>query len=238
LAARCPILNLDVHSANMKSQTSLIITLLKRGFDPNAILLRLALRKSLLGCNSVLDVGCGVCGKLRELGASNTTGFEGYQPDFEEAKRRKTHDQMIQGDARNLANYFQPKQFDACIALDVVEHFTKDGGIKLMQDMEKLARKKVVIFTPKGFLTQRHVNESDLQEHLSGWEPAEMRGYGYEVFGQLGPQTLRGEGHVLKKRPAVFWGIVSLLGQILWTNSRPEKAAAIFCVKTFPAAKQ
>jgi SAM-dependent methyltransferase len=222
----------------MKSRIALITQLLKQGVDPNPILFRLALRRALIGCESVLDVGCGVCAKLREMGVSDTTGFEGYLPDFEEAKRRQTHHQMIQGDARNLASYFQPKQFDACIALDVIEHFNKEDGLKLMHDMEKLAKKKVIIFTPEGFMPQRHTAGDDLQVHLSGWEPAEMKGYGYEVEGQLGPKALRGEGHILKYRPAVFWGIVSCLGQIFWAKSHPEQAAAIFCVKTFPTLKQ
>jgi SAM-dependent methyltransferase len=199
--------------------------------DPNAILVRLALRDALVGCDSVLDVGCGFSTKLREVGASNTTGFEGYQPDFEKAKQRNTHDQLVQGDARELTRYFQPRQFDACIAIDVIEHFTKADGLKLMQDMEKLAKRRVVLFTPKGFLQQRHFANDDLQAHLSGWEPGEMKGYGYEVIGQLGLKTLRGEGHVLQRRPAVFWGLVSLLCQVTWTRRHPDKAAAIMCVK-------
>ena len=167
-----------VDELNMKSRIHIVWSLLRQGFDPNAILFRLALRKTLLGCDSVLDIGCGVSGKLREVGAPNTTGFEGYQPDFEEAKRRKTHDQLIFGDAHQLANMFQPRQFDACVALDVIEHLTKEDGLKLIQDMEQIARKRVVIFTPKGFLPQRHAVDNDLQVHLSGWEPEEMRKLG------------------------------------------------------------
>jgi len=216
----------------MKNRISLIATLLKKGYDPNAILVRLAVRDALQGCDSVLDVGCGLSTTLKEeLGVKSTTGFEGYRPDFEEAKRRRTQDEMVFGDARNLTDYFQPKQFDACIAMDVIEHFTKEGGLKLMQDMEKLARKKVVFFTPKGFLPQGQFAEGDLQAHLSGWEPAEMEQRGYKVFGQLGPKKLRGEGHVLR-RPAAFWGMVSFLDQIIWTSRNPDRAAAIICVKT------
>ena len=130
-------------------------------------MVRLAFREALLGCDSILDVGCGRSGQLRLLGASNTTGFEGYQPDFEEAKRLKTHDQLVQGDARELSRYFQAGQFDACIALDVIEHLTKDDGLKLMRDMERIAKKKAIFFTPKGFLPQRRTANDDLQEHLS-----------------------------------------------------------------------
>jgi SAM-dependent methyltransferase len=218
----------------MKSRFDLILSLRRQGLDPNAILVHLALRKALLGCNSILDVGCGVSGKLRELEAPNTTGFEGYQPDFDEAKRQKTHDHLVYGDARELSRHFQPRQFDACIALDVIEHFTKEGGLKLMQDMEKIARKKVIFFTPNGFLPQRQSAEGDLQAHLSGWDPVEMKHYGYESFGVLGPKNLRGEGHVLKHRPAIFWGFMSLIGQITWSQHHPNQAAAILCIKNLP----
>jgi hypothetical protein len=59
-----------------------------------------------------------------------------------------------------------------------------------------------------------------------------MRGHGYEVFGMLGPKSLRGEYHLLKRRPKVFWGIVSALDQVVRIHHRPEKAAAILCIKT------
>ena len=209
------------------------IARLKERFDPNSVLCGRALRNALSGCDSVLDIGCGASGRLRRLGIKNTTGFEGYRPDFERAKVLKTHDHLVHGDARDLSRLFQPRQFDACVAVDVIEHFTKVDGLKLMQDMERIARKKVVLFTPKGFMSQMHTTaEDDLQVHLSGWEPAEMKGYGYEVIGQLGPQSLRGEGHNLKHYPAIFWGVVSCLGQLTWSRSHPDQAAAILCIKT------
>ena len=83
-----------------------------------------------------------------------------------------------------------------------------------------------------GFLSQGHTDKDDLQPHLSGWEPDEMRQKGYEVQGLLGPKSLRGEYHRLKRRPAVLWGVLSLLGHFLWTGRKPERAAAILCVKT------
>ena len=211
---------------------SLILSLLKKGVEPNAILVRLAIREALSGCENTLDIGCGPSGQLRDLGASNITGFEGYLPDFEKAKQRKTHDHLVHGDARELARYFQPQQFDACIAMDVIEHFPKEGGLKLMSDMERIAKKKVIFFTPKGFLPQGNAANGDLQQHLSGWEPSEMKGYGYDVIGLLGPKGLRGEYHALKRRPTAVWGMVSLLCQMIWTRSHPDNAAAILCIKT------
>ncbi len=215
----------------MKSGATLTLQLLKQKTDPAEMAVKLALRKALLGCESVLDVGCGFSTTMRLIGVSHPVGIEGYKPSVDRAKQLNTHDEMIHGNVRELERYFRPKQFDACVALDVIEHLVKPDGVKLMRDMEKIAAKKVIFFTPCGFLPQRHTDNDDLQEHLSGWEPVEMNNYGYRVTGLLGPKKLRGEHHALKSRPRIFWGIVSLFGHFLWTRNHPEKAAAILCVK-------
>lgn len=215
----------------MRSRASLILFLAKNGLDPAQILIRLALRNALEGCDSVLDVGCGKSADLRWLEVKHTTGVEGYGPDLEQARQMKTHDDFVLGDVRRLEDYFTAGQFDAAIAMDVIEHLPKEDGLHLMQSMEKIARRKVVFFTPSGFLPQHHLEKTDLQEHLSGWEPSEMQQYGYEVIGMLGPKKLRGEFHSLKGRPKPLWAIISLLGHIFWTRRHPAQAAAIFCVK-------
>ena len=69
----------------------------------------------------------------------------------------------------NLTDIFARNNSNACVALDVIEHLVKPDGIKLMRDMETIAAKKVIFFTPCGFLPQHHTTNDDLQEHLSGW---------------------------------------------------------------------
>ena len=214
----------------------MVFELLKRKSDPAQIVVKLALRKALLGCESVLDIGCGASLTMRQLGVPRLTGIDGYKPSVEQARKINSHDEIIHGDVRELDRHFHPKQFDACVAQDVIEHLVKDDGIKLMQAMERIAVKKVMFFTPSGFLPQKHTANDDLQEHLSGWEPSEMTAYGYSVTGLLGPKRLRGEYHAIKKSPRAFWGMVSLLEHFLWTRNHPEKAAAILCVKELPRA--
>jgi hypothetical protein len=221
----------------MKSASALTLDLLKQKSDPAQIVVKLALRRALSGCQSVLDVGCGPSPTLRQLGVSHPVGIDGYKPSVDQAKKLNTHDEMVHGDVRELDRYFRPKQFDACVALDVIEHLTKTDGIRMMQAMERVAVKKVVFFTPSGFLSQKHTADDDLQEHLSGWEPSEMTGQGYKVAGLLGPKRLRGEYHVIKKQPRFFWGLISLLEHFVWTRNHPEKAAAILCVKELALSK-
>ena len=152
----------------MRGKISLIFLLLKQGFDPGAIVTRLAIRQALKDCDDVLDVGCGRSLSMRWLGVKHPVGIEAYRPAYEEAKRENTHDELICGDVRSLSEHFKPGQFDACIALDVIEHLTKEDGLKLIEQMEKIARRKIIFSTPSGFLPQHHFEHGDLQEHLSG----------------------------------------------------------------------
>ena len=204
----------------------------RHGFDPAQILVRLYFRKALRGSGRVLEVGCGRTPNMKWLGIEHSTGIDAFAPYLEEARQKKLHENFVLGDVRELEKYFKANEFDTVAALDLIEHLTKEDGLKLMRSMEKIARRKVVIFTPSGFISQSTYDKNSLQEHLSGWEAEEMKGYGYRVTGLLGPKGLRGEMGVLKRRPKVFWGLVSMLGHFFWTRHAPDKATAILCVKT------
>jgi len=185
---------------------------------------------ALRGCSSCLDVGCGGGSPVRLIGLDYLVGVDGHAPSLEEAKRNKTHHEFHLADVRTIGAHFPARRFDACIALDLIEHLTKDDGHQLLKDMEKVASKRVVIFTPNGFVPQQSQG-GDLQEHLSGWEAGEMRALGYEVIGLYGPKSLRGEFHKSKFLPRPVAGIVSAVGHLVYNRSHPETATALLCVK-------
>lgn len=222
----------------MHSRIQIIWSLSRQGFDPAQILYRLWLRKVLAGAEQVLEVGCGKSPNLLWIGVKNSVGIDGFEPYLEVARAEKLHEKLVLGDVRELEKYFRSGQFDVVIALDVIEHLTKEDGLRMLKSMEAVARQKVVIFTPSGFLPQHSFENNDLQEHLSGWEAGEMKALGYQVTGLLGPKKLRGEMHVLKGRPKFFWGLVSILCHTFWTRWHPAQAAAILCVKTKKASAE
>ncbi len=185
---------------------------------------------SLRGCRTVLDVGCGNGSPLRFLPRAHLTGVDGYAPSLEQARKAGTHDDYFLGDVRKIGELFAGKKFDACVALDVIEHLPKEDGWRMLESMERLATRRVIIFTPNGFMPQKS-KDGDLQEHLSGWTAEELRPRGYRVLGMYGPKHLRGEYHQVNRQPRAFWVAVSLLTHYLRTRTRPEQSAAIFCVK-------
>ena len=188
------------------------------------------LSRALEGCRTVLDIGCGGASPLRHLGIEHLVGVDAHAPTLEEAKRAGTHREFHLVDVRQVGAYFQERRFDACVALDLIEHLIKADGISLIRDMEKLAVKRIVVFTPNGFLPQVSP-EGELQEHLSGWVPADMNDLGFRVIGMLGPKLLRGEYHEWRYLPRAVASPLAAISHYAYTRAHPTSAAAMLCVK-------
>ena len=77
---------------------------------------------------------------------------------------------------------FPEKSVDSIFVLDVVEHLDKNEGMNLLRETEKIAREQIIVFTPLGFLPQKHkdgkdawgLEGSEWQEHKSGWLPEDF----------------------------------------------------------------
>lgn len=193
--------------------------------------------KALHGSTSILDVGCGShspVGLLR--GKARLVGIDAHDGSVKKSQILGIHDEYHIHDVLKIQELFKAGSFDSVVALDLIEHLEKQDGLDLLDAMERIATKKVVVFTPNGFLSQGEYDSNPWQVHRSGWEVAEMKSRGYEVIGINGWRPLRGELGYVKHKPAWFWIIFSDISQF-FVRSRPEKAFQILCVKRqIPAA--
>jgi hypothetical protein len=188
------------------------------------------MQRQLAECRTCLDIGCGGNSPVRFIGFEHAVGIDGYEPALAEARRNGTHDEHLICDAREIGKRFSPRQFDCCVALDLIEHLPKEDGFRLIESMQRIASKKILLFTPNGFLPQESV-DGDLQAHRSGWEPGEMRSLGFHVIGMHGAKWMRGEQHRPRFRPRPVAGLLSLATHILYARRNPDGAAALLCVK-------
>lgn len=188
------------------------------------------MHRQLAGCRTCLDVGCGGGSPTRLLGFDFSVGMEAHPPSLELARKNKTHNEFVAARVQDIGRHFRTGQFDCVVALDLIEHLTKEEGLALIREMERIARKKILIFTPNGFLSQQS-HDGDLQEHLSGWTAGEMHSLGFTVIGMHGHRWFRGEQHEHRLKPKQLSGVVSELSHYLFTRAHPENAAAILCIK-------
>ncbi len=190
------------------------------------------LEKAIGDCKTLLDVGCGNNSPIRTFSDKlYSVGVDAFAPSIEKSKKLNIHNEYRQMDILDIDKEFEPDSFDCVLASDLIEHLEKDEGYRLIESMEKIAKKKIIIFTPNGFLPQGEYDNNPWQLHKSGWEVEEMKAKGYEVIGINGMKALRGEYAAPKYRPFFFWSIISDITQ-LFVRNKPEKAFQILCVKT------
>jgi SAM-dependent methyltransferase len=210
---------------NEKGTLRTLLNEICRKFSPD---LYTELKRNLSGYDKVLDLGCGYASALHQIHIQFSVGVELFEPYILESSRRGIHSQYIKADVRRIE--FKPKTFDAVIAIDLLEHLAKQEGAELLAKMESWATKKVIIFTPNGYLWQDACDDNTLQEHRSGWSVDELQGLGYTVRGMNGWRRLRGYRTSAKYHPVLLWDKISILSQMI-TYWYPRLAFQLLAIK-------
>ena len=92
---------------------------------------------------SVLDLGCGNGQPFVSANFKLLIGIDAWKIfDLPE------YDLIMKYDIRGISNLCPPNSFDAITAIDIIEHLEKEEGYKLIEDIERIAKKMVLIFTP------------------------------------------------------------------------------------------
>ena len=181
-------------------------------------------------CDSVLDVGCGNQGLLvgRVPGIARTVGVDVEVPGPEDEVAR--HSEYERMDIREIGDRFEPRSFEGVVALDVIEHLSREEGFVLLDAMEAIASRRVMVFTPNGFQPQPPTADNPHQEHVSGWFPGDFEARGYQVAGVNGFKPLRGAYAEIRWRPHRLWKRLSEVSESM-TESRPRFAYQLLAVK-------
>ncbi len=181
---------------------------------------------------SVLDVGCGNGSPLVRLRErlSRLGGIDAYPEALAAARSSGAYDVLVEGAVQELDRFFDPDAYDVVAAVDLLEHLDHADGEHLLAAMERVARRRVVVLTPNGFVPQDAVHGNPWQVHRSGWSPRQFRERGYAVHGVHGLRVLRAEEAQIRFRPARAWSVVSDLTAPL-ARAVPSLAYHVLAVK-------
>ena len=132
--------------------------------------------------HSVLDVGCGRQPVLIETKRQynqhqRVFGIDIFFPYLVE--NRGNFDIVVQGLAQLLP--LKSKCVDCVTMIDVLEHLDVDAADAAFHELERVARKAIVIFTPSGFMPQEPYDGNPFQKHLSNWTAASLKRRGFRV---------------------------------------------------------
>ncbi len=147
------------------------------------------LRNSIGNPKTILDLGCGEGSLMQLLSKGKNwqiTGIDIYKKAVETAKKRNVYVKVIQGDLlKTIRNNNLKSKYEVVFFSQVIEHVTRDYGEKILDEIEKLAKKRIVVGTPRGFMEQPHefLDGNPYQVHKSGWTIEDFTARGYKVHG-------------------------------------------------------
>ena len=165
---------------------------------------------------TILDVGCGqgypmqLIKMVREVKATGIDLFDDY---IKEAKNLGIYEKVIRGDVTKLK--IKPNSYDAVICLQVIEHVSKKNGLKMIEKMEEIAKKQVIIATPVDYFEHPDMDDNKLQRHLSAWSDDDFKKRGYIVKHQGLSLFFGNDGLVHKNIPSIIKAAIFILDKLL-----------------------
>ncbi len=148
-------------------------------------LIECSYKNFILPTDVVLDIGCGIT-PMNFFRPCLHIMLELFQEYVDILLYRYAEDKsvfVLNAGVREILHYFTENSFDSVFMMDVIEHLPKKDGLFVLQHLERITRRQIVVFTPLGFMAQ-HVEPGQAdawglsggstQEHLSGWLPEDF----------------------------------------------------------------
>lgn len=181
----------------------------------------------------LLDIGCGRNSPLKNIRKNcYKIGLDIYKPYIVDSRKAEIHNDYICGAVTALP--FKSKTFDCLIATEVLEHLNKEASLEMLKEIERVARNKIILTTPNGFLaTYAGPKDNPEEKHLSGYIYNELRDLGFRVYGIGGYRKFwtisRGQA-VTKFRLPILSALLIGISEF-FVYQRPQAAFQFFLVK-------
>lgn len=133
--------------------------------------------------SSVLDIGPGIYPMtyFRPQIHILAEPCEAYQQVLQQQYSINRSKIILRSKALETLSAFGDKSVDSIFMLDVIEHLSKEIGLKCLKEMERVAREQIIVFTPYGFMPQESSEDDawnlpggSYQQHISGWTPSDF----------------------------------------------------------------
>ena len=133
------------------------------------------------GCETVVELGCGNCGKLAYCNATVTRriGIE-ISRDWETRRRNYSACTRIWGDARHFEELVEEYPNACALLFDSLEHLTENDALDLLA-RAKRRFDRILVVVPEGVFPQGPEENNPYQEHHSEWTREDLEALGFAV---------------------------------------------------------
>lgn len=133
----------------------------------------------------IADLGCGkgINGFLirlsRYLEGAKIIGVEINKDCIKFCNKYNIYDEIIKKPLPNLS--FKNKSIELVLCTEVIEHLTRKDGLRLLEEIDRVCKGRVIITTPNIFFQTQPGDTED--KHLSLWTIKDFQSRGYKVYG-------------------------------------------------------
>lgn len=134
--------------------------------------------------DSILDLGCGIMSATDELNAK-IIGVDVWEKYLNHIK----HKFPIIRISMEETDRFMDKSYDVVFCLDVLEHLEYNLALKILDECKRIARRKVIIYTPSIHKDNSSAEEDawglgecKYQKHISVVKMEDFTSRGYRVI--------------------------------------------------------
>lgn len=197
------------------------------------------LEKSIGNPKTILDLGTADGALMKVLSAGHEwdiTGIDIYTKWLKLAKNEKVYTKLIKGDLNKECKSLikQKKKYDVVFCSQTIEHISRINGEELLELSKKLAKKRIVFGTPRGYMEQpeEFLGENPYQRHKSGWTVDDFKSRGYKVYGIGFSPVWSEDGFARTGNKLLFYiytAISFLFAPLVYYI--PSLGAGILCIK-------
>jgi SAM-dependent methyltransferase len=105
-------------------------------------------------------------------------GIEGYAR-YLTPVHEWAYNKIMVGEALELLSAIATGSYELAIAIDVLEHFDEESGLRLLKEMQRVSSRAALISTPKEFMPQ-DVPANPYENHRSLWTYETLKNSGFE----------------------------------------------------------
>lgn len=136
---------------------------------------------------SLLCLCCGIGLELSNLSTDDVTAVDVAPQYLDEVKHRCSQAKTVCSNALDYVKSQPDSSVDIISIIDGIEHMDKESGLRLIDEMKRVTRSKILLFTPEGYLRNEPHNAWDIegadehQTHKSGWTRLELKDLGFQL---------------------------------------------------------
>jgi len=101
-------------------------------------------------------------------------GFAGYITPVHDW----AYNHVMVGEALDVLATIGSGRYELAIAIDILEHFDREPGVRLLAELRRVASRAALVSTPKLFLPQ-DVPANPYENHRSQWSRADLASSGF-----------------------------------------------------------